>query len=60
MRNSVKIPIDQTLEALCWAKDHCPTYITNDYSTDLGLIEFFFCDNPQGQQDMLMFQWKWS
>ena len=58
MTNSVFVPVAQLLEALAWAKDHCATYITNDYSQDTDSFEFFFCTSQQGQKEMLIFTLK--
>lgn len=30
MRNVVTLPYDPIWKALDWAKEHCPSYITND------------------------------
>jgi hypothetical protein len=58
MANSVLVPVAQSHEAVAWAKRHCATYITNDYSRLTDSIEFFFCTNQQGQKEMLMFTLK--
>ena len=36
MKNYVVIPYDPTWKALEWAKEHCPSYITNDRIDRMG------------------------
>jgi hypothetical protein len=53
-------------EALEWAKQYCPAYITVDLHQDgyntynPNLYDFFFERSEQGQKQMLMFQLKWA
>ena len=59
---TVTIPYDPLWPALDWAKQNCPSYITNDahqdgYNTyDWKKIDYFFSD----EKDALMFMLKWS
>lgn len=59
MTNWVDIDAGRAIEALCWVKDNCPSYITNDYHKGPE-IRFYFDANRQGQKEMLMFQLKWA
>lgn len=58
----VTLPYDPVWPALDWAKEHCPSYITNsvhmdefnDYDTDK--IDYFFSD----KKDAMMFMLRWA
>lgn len=58
----VTIAYDPVWEAMTWAKEKCPSYITNDmhqdgYNTyDHTKIDFFFSD----EKDALLFALKWT
>lgn len=66
MRNSVTVKSRHVTEALEWAKQYCPAYITVDLHQDgyntynPNLYDFFFERSEQGQKQMLMFQLKWT
>jgi hypothetical protein len=71
-RNWITIPANNAWEAVEWAKENCPSYITNDYSVlggrtgyyetgrDIENCDFFFVDDEQGSKDMVMFSLKWA
>jgi len=51
----VALPYDTTWAALKWAKDNCPSYITNS-STPEGKIVYYF-----GQEkDAMIFTLRWA
>ena len=50
----VKLPYDPEWRALIWAKEFCPSYITNKGDVD-GKIVYYFSD----EQDAMMFKLKW-
>lgn len=60
------LPYDPVWSALEWAKENCPSYITNDvhsYNNDMGYelgdvdrIDYFFSD----EHDAVMFALRWS
>jgi hypothetical protein len=57
---TVTLPYDPLWRALDWAKEHCPSYITNDIhkygnSYDNKRIDYFFGDG----QDATFFALKW-
>jgi hypothetical protein len=58
----VTLPYDPVWEAMTWAKENCPSYITNDmhqdgYNTyDNTKIDFFFGD----EKEALMFMLRWQ
>lgn len=62
MSRHVTIPYDPFWEPLTWAKEHCPSYISNDlhmdgYNTyDSSKIDYFF-DN---EEDAIIFKLAWS
>ena len=62
MSRCVTLPYRPFIEPLTWAKEHCPSYITNDvhmdgYNTyDNSKIDYFFNDD----KDALMFMLRWS
>lgn len=67
MKNYVVIPYDPTWRALEWAKEHCPSYITNDrtpgprppypdHSIDNIKIRFYFGN----KRDATAFALKWA
>lgn len=64
-QNHVTIKTAHVEEALEWAKQNCPSYITNNYhmdgynTYDINLIDFFFLANEQGKKEMTMFALKW-
>jgi hypothetical protein len=49
-------------QAIHWAKQHCPHYITNDYHAgpELGLVDFFFLRGSEAQREMIWFVMRWS
>lgn len=57
----VTLPYSSSTEPLDWAKENCPSYITNDMhqdgynSYDPFRIDYFFAD----EQDALMFKLRW-
>jgi len=59
---TVTLPYDVYWEALTWAKEHCPSYITNDthmdgYNTyDDTKIGYHFSD----EKDAIMFILRWK
>lgn len=59
---TVTLPYDPMWRALDWAKQHCPSYITNDvhqdgYNTyDRTKIDYFFGN----ENEALMFVLRWS
>jgi hypothetical protein len=65
MNNYVSLPYFKLAPALKWAKENCPTYITNTFNMaayttfDENYIDFFFEDNEQGRQEMTMFALRW-
>jgi hypothetical protein len=71
MKNWVTVKRENVDSALSWAKKHCPTYITNDYSrvggridpmergNDYHNVDFFFVPCNQGEKDMILFALKW-
>ena len=58
----VTLPYDLEWKALEWAKEHCPSYITNTthqngyYTYDQSKIDYFF-DN---ESDAMLFALKWK
>ena len=58
---TVTLPYDPNWQALEWAKEHCPSYITNDvhmdgYNTyDQRKIDYFFSND----REAMMFLLKW-
>ncbi len=59
---TITIPYDPFWEPLVWAKEHCPSYITNDMhqngynAYDHTKIDYHFSD----EQDALMFLLRWA
>lgn len=59
---TVTLPYDPLWRAVDWAREHCPSYITNDAhmisynSYDNTYIDYFFGD----KNEALMFKLKWS
>jgi hypothetical protein len=59
---TVTLPYDPLWQAVDWAKEHCPSYITNahhkkaDGQRYLDYIDYFFID----ERDAIMFKLKWS
>ena len=59
---TVTLPYDLFWRPLEWAKEHCPSYITNDIHTrgyndyDVNRIDYFFGN----EKEALMFLLKWS
>lgn len=57
----VTLPYDSVWEAMTWAKEHCPSYITNDmhqdgYNTyDDKKIDYYFSD----ERDVIFFSLRW-
>ena len=58
---TVTIPYDVRWLALEWAKENCPSYITNDvhqdgyYTYDISKIDYFFADG----KDATAFALRW-
>ena len=58
----ITVPYTPFWEPLTWAKENCPSYITNDlhrggYNTyDHTCIDYFFGD----EKDALMFALRWA
>jgi len=58
----VTIPFTPLWEPIDWAKEHCPSYISNDihmdgYNTfDNSKIDYFFGD----EKDAMWFKLRWS
>ena len=61
MATIVTLPYDPLWRPLEWAKEHCPSYTTNDIhicqynSYDVNRIDYFFADS----RDALIFTLKW-
>ena len=61
MKKFVTLPVTPFWEPLTWAKENCPSYITNDmhqdgyYTYDNTKIDYFFAD----EKDALMFILRW-
>lgn len=59
---TVTLPYDSNWKALAWAKEHCPSYITNDVHMrgyndfDTTKIDYFFGD----ERDVVAFVLRWS
>ena len=57
----VTLPYDPLWRPLVWAKEHCPSYITNDLHKneyeqyDLEKIDYFFSE----EKDVIWFKLKW-
>ena len=50
-------------DAIRWAKENCPHYITNDYHPHpvrYSLVDFFFIDSEEAKKEMTMFLLKWT
>jgi hypothetical protein len=71
MNNKVTLPYHHMVEAVEWAKTHCPSYITNQASgwnlrrvpggwVNSPDIDFFFQDTEEGYRDMAMFILRWA
>lgn len=64
--NFVVIHKDFVDEALEYAKNNCPTYITNTCHLDednvyhIEYYNFYFMDNEQGKKEMMFFALKWT
>lgn len=68
MSITVTLPYDPTWAALAWAKEHCPSYITNKASNTTRLkqvaggwinaycIVYYFGN----EQDVIMFKLRWT
>ena len=62
MAMTVTLPYDPMWRALKWAKEHCPSYITNDlhqdgyYTYDQSKIDYFFASDKEA----MMFRLKWQ
>jgi hypothetical protein len=52
---TVTLPYDPVWKALAWAKQHCPSYITNG-SYNNATIDYFFGN----EKEAVMFLLKWS
>jgi hypothetical protein len=64
---TVTLPYDPAWTALAWAKEHCPSYITNEagpakiksvpggWVNDSSIVYYF-----GNEQDALIFTLKWS
>jgi hypothetical protein len=65
---TVTLPYDQSWAPLVWAKEHCPSYITNKASntTRLKLVAGGWVNDSSivyyfgNEQDALIFTLKWS
>lgn len=61
MSRHVTLPYMPFMEVIAWAKQNCPSYITNDmhcdgYNTyDSTKIDYFFAD----EEDAIMFALRW-
>jgi hypothetical protein len=59
---TVTIPYDSHWLALDWARENCPSYVTNDFHCDgyntynINKIDYFFSD----EKDAVMFILRWS
>ena len=64
--NYVLVPAYQVDQALDWAKQHCPSYITNTGHPDRqgryhpGYYRFYFMADETGQQEMTAFRLRWT
>ena len=58
----ITLPYDPEWPALAWAKECCPSYITNDYhcvgynSYDTSKIDYFFSE----EADAVFFALRWA
>jgi hypothetical protein len=58
----VTVPYDPFWEPLTWAKEHCPSYITNDVHKNTNesgqgvLIDYFFRE----EKDAMVFMLRWQ
>lgn len=56
MSTVITLPYDPVWTPLTWAKEHCPSYITNDVHQDgYNKIDYFFSD----EQDAFKFALRW-
>lgn len=61
MATIVTLPYDPEWKALAWAKEHCPSYITNNgqkiapYMYDYNNIDYFFSN----ERDAALFSLRW-
>jgi hypothetical protein len=64
--NFVVVHQDVANDALRYAKNNCPTYITNTCHLDEDNVyqyeyyNFYFMDNEQGKKEMVFFALKWT
>jgi hypothetical protein len=61
MDKYVTLAYDPTWKALDWAKQNCPSYITNDFHMchndyDRSKIDYFF----GSEQDVVLFKLRWA
>ena len=55
----ISLPYDPEWLALAWAKEYCPSYINNgysSYSSEDNTIDYYFYD----ERDAVMFALRWS
>lgn len=58
----VTVPYDPFWKPLAWAKEHCPSYITNDVHKNTNesgqgvLIDYFFSEG----KDAMVFMLRWQ
>lgn len=50
----ITLPYDPEWRALQWAKEYCPSYITNKASVGGHIVYYFF-----NAEDAMMFKLKW-
>jgi hypothetical protein len=66
MNNFVTIHEDYSTQALAWAKEHCPNFITVDLNLNryssfaIDDYDFFFADSEQGRKEMMWFALRWA
>lgn len=67
MNNWVRVHENQAWDALHWAKEHCPTYITNDAEVEkingedyIYYYRFYFQTNTQGHREQTAFALRWA
>ena len=59
----ITLPYDPDWPAVAWAKEHCPSYITNNihfssdtYTHDSNKIDYFFSE----EADAVLFALRWA
>ena len=55
MSKTVTLPYSPFWEPLLWAKEHCPSYITNNADVNSNIVYYF-----SNEKDALMFLLRWG